>query len=718
MKKASFIVHQNYVEDVIAKLHETGMMEIIDIAKEEPEILEEAEKASMHPDASVCTTYELRLTRIIDILNNVAPKPGGLTSILHPQLPEIKTVEERSLEELYSYAEGVLGEIEKYILDSEQCLKEFDEKREKITSDIQQIEYLKDFELDLSDIGESDHVIVKVGKTLDLVDLKNAIDQIDNATVYSKQFGSGKEVEWAIVIAAHISKKDEIEKICREKITGFDLETKSGLPKDVLKTLNKDKKEINIERKKITSKLRDFADEQLHDLLALREEIQLEQVRKELSMNFAKTSSTYIIKGWVLEKNENELKTAVCDVSKDYIVCSFETPSANPDNPPTYFKTPKWAAAFKTLLDLFATPKYNEINPTIIMGIFFVLFFGVMLGDAGYGLVILFLSLFGYKKFSKYSEMIKDWSLLGMLLGLTTTIVGFLTNSFFGDLIPRFFYSDPNIPLYSLQLGSLHLPIEPLRDPLTILTIALLFGLIHLNIGILLAIFQSFKNKDFKELITNHFSWILLQIGGGLLIGDSLLHMWTLDTAGFYIAAVLVIVGIILRLMHAGPLGFFDITGFVGDWLSYARLLALGLATAGMALAFNIIAKLFADMIPSWLGVLLLMMIIFGVLKFLKKLSRSKILILAIITIVLVGSFFVFADVVNTTLVGGLIGTILLIILLVLMHVINLGLQALGAGVHSLRLQYVEFFNRFYGGGGHEFKPFSIKREYTKTKKE
>jgi len=263
-----------------------------------------------------------------------------------------------------------------------------------------------------------------------------------------------------------------------------------------------------------------------------------------------------------------------------------------------------------------------------------------MLGDAGYGLVILFLTLFGYIKFSKYSEMIKNWSFMGMWLGLTTAVVGFLTNSFFGDFIPRFVYHNPNQPLYSVTLGGVHLPIEPLRDPLIILTIALIFGLIHLNLGILLAIYQSYKNRDFKLLITNHFSWVLLQIGGGLLIGNFLLHLLSLGTVEFYVSIVLVVIGLILRLMHAGPLGFFDVTGFVGDWLSYARLLALGLATTGMALEFNIVAELFANMIPI-----------------------------------------------------EIIGIIIMVILLVILHVINLGLQALGAGVHSLRLQYVEFFN-------------------------
>ncbi len=661
MKKVSLVVHQNYVENVIKTLHENGMMEIIDISKEEPEILKDSEKASMHPDASICTNYELRLSRLIDILDTIRIKPKGIKSLLHPELPEVKTVENSSLEEMFSHIEGVLGEIEKNILENDQKLQYLDEQKQKINQDVEQINYLKDFDIDISDVGESEYALIKTGKTLDLDSLQSEIEKIDRTTLYSKQFGSGKKIEWAIVVAIHILDKEKVEKICREQLIEFDLKELSGHPKDILKSLKKEIADIKKEKKQIITHLRKYAEKELHELRTLKEEIQLERVRREISKNFAKTNTTYLINGWIIEKNEKILKAAVENTAKGCVIYSSQTPSANPDNPPTYIETPQWAAAFKTFLDMFATPKYNEINPTIIMGIFFVLFFGVMLGDAGYGLVILLLSLYGYKKFSKYSELIKNWSFMGILLGLTTTVVGFLTNSFFGDLIPRFFYSSPDIPLYSLQLGGLHLPIEPLRDPLTILVIALLFGLIHLNIGILLAIYQCLKNKDYNTLITNHFSWVLLQIGGGLLIGDMLLHLLSLGTMEFYFSMALVVIGLILRLKHAGPLGFFDITGFVGDWLSYARLLALGLATAGMALAFNIVAKLFADMMPI-----------------------------------------------------EIVGLIIMVILLVLTHAINLGLQTLGAGVHSLRLQYVEFFNRFYEGGGHEFKPFSIKRKYTK----
>jgi V/A-type H+-transporting ATPase subunit I len=666
MKKVSLIVHQNYVEAVIKTLHETGMMEIIEIFKEKPETLEIIEQASMFSDAEICATYNLRITRLIDILKSIEHKPKGLKAIkamFNPQLPEIKTVEPCLLDELFSYSEGVLDKIEKTILDQSEELKKINENQERINQDILQIEFLKNFKLDVSNIGESEYLIIKAGLTSNLSSLHDDIKQLDKVHIVSKQFGRGKKQEWVVIITAHISEKENIEKISREKISEFNISHLSGLPKEVLDSLKKEKQDTNKEKKEIISNLRVYTKDQLNELLSLREEIQLEQVKKEISKNFGKTDSTYYIKGWVLEKNEDTLKTAVSEVSKDHIVCNFEIPSVNPDNPPVHLETPDWAKTFRTFLDLFSTPKYNEIDPMIFIGIFFVLFFGIMLGDAGYGILLLCLSIFGYVKFSKYSETIKSWSFMGIWLGLVTTIVGILTYSIFGDLIPRFFFNNPDQPLYSFTLLGVNFPVEPLRNPLVILGISLIFGLIHLNIGIILAVYQSYKNKKYKSLITEHFSWFPLEIGGGLLIGSLLLKMWTLETLIFYISIFFVLFGIICRLINAGPLGLFDITGYIGDWLSYARLLALGLGTTGMALAFNIVAQIIPNMIP-------------------------------------------------------VVGIVFVPIILIFAHTANLGLQTLGAGVHSLRLQYVEFFNRFYNGGGKKFEPFSIKRKYTRMEEE
>ena len=664
MNKTSIIVHKNYLDDTIKILHKKGLMQIIDISKEEPETLKDMQKPEIDSETETCALYELRLTRLIDILNRIKPKKTGIKTILSPDIPEKKIVDDSSLEELYSYAETFLDGTEKTILEYDEKLQTLNEEKNKINQDIKKLNYFLNFDIRLSDLGESEYLVIKIGLSKDLDFIKKEIKKIDSALLYSRQFGTKKNKEWAILIAAHKKYYDEIEKISKTALSEFSFPDEAGKPKEVLKKYRLRIQKIDKKRKEIITNLRKFAYEQLTDLLAVREEIQLEKARKEISKNFIKTNSTYVIKGWVLAKDTKKLKDFIEKATSQNIILQYEKPKISKDNPPTYLDTPSWAKGFKGLLTMFGTPRYNEFNPTIIMGIFFVLFFGIMLGDGGYGLIILILSIVGFFKFGKHSDMIHDWSIMGFWMGIITMTFGLMTNSFFGNFIQSYFYQDPTMPLYKFNLFGMQIKpiVDPITDPISILVLALVFGLIQLNVGILLGIIQAYKDKEFKEMLTGKSCWIPLQLGGGILICQSILGIQFIQPL-VLISYVLVIIGLAQIFISAGPIGFFDITGYVGDWLSYARLLALGLATVGMALAFNEVAKLIGGMIPF-------------------------------------------------------VGFIVTIILLIISHLVNLGLQALGAGIHSLRLQYVEFFNRFYKGGGYEFSPFKIKRRYTRLKKE
>ena len=660
MTKNTLIIHQDYLDDVIRSLHEAGLMEIHTITKEQTEDTD-IQKLTMPPEASLCQEYEARLSALIKILKHSQKKTGGIKAVLHPQLPEIQEVEDLNLDELLSHVEGVIAPIEKKILTDDQKLQFLKAQQQQTTTYLNELLDYTPFDLVLSDKGKSDLLYIKIGRTQNLQRLQDAVRSIDELALFSNQIGQGKKIQWSVIIVTHIDHHKELERLIADHFTDVDLPDINKTPKEAINHLKEQKRTLEKQQKTIQTSLANNAKKHLQSLLAIREQIQLERIRKELPAKFARTQETIILQGWILAEKTNELKKTVDDVTNNNVIYEFQTPSPNPDNPPTYVKTPVWAQSFRTLLELFATPRYNEINPTVIMGIFFVLFFGFMLGDAGYGSVILALSLFAYIKFKRFSPMIRDWSFMGIWLGLITTIVGILTNGFFGDFIPRFIYGNPEQPLYQATIAGIQFPVEPLKDPLTILTIALILGLAHLNVGIILGIYQAYKQKEYKVLLTQRSCWIPLQVGGGMLIGYFILD-WTLSQPAFYIAIIMVLIGIIQLFISEGPVGFFGITGYVGDWLSYARLLALGLATAGMALAFNVVAGLLPDLIP-------------------------------------------------------IIGIILLPIVLVFAHLANLILQALGAGVHSLRLQYVEFFNRFYEGGGHNFSPFKITRTYTTIEK-
>jgi len=179
------------------------------------------------------------------------------------------------------------------------------------------------------------------------------------------------------------------------------------------------------------------------------------------------------------------------------------------------------------------------------------------------------------------------------------------------------------------------------------LIIVLLIGLIHLNLGLLIGFKANIQQREYKDASGNQLWLFFLQVG-------VLLLALGMKTAG----AVLLLISVVMVAVIHGPLFFFDITGYLGDVLSYARLLALGLATCGIAMTVNILASM----------------------------------------------------------VGGTpyIGAVLAALVFVIGHIFNWGMNGLGAFVHGIRLHYVEFFNKFYEGGGAEYRPFYVKRELTK----
>jgi V/A-type H+/Na+-transporting ATPase subunit I len=663
MKKTTILIHQHFLDDALKALHEEGIMQISEISREDAEHTFDLQPASIHPETTLCVTYEQRLKDLVRILSSHQQKKTGLKAILNPTLPEVSVVEDISTGELYSDIESILTELEKPILKQHHRLGYIKERLILLTDHITMIDNFSSFRMSLHDVGVSSSLIIKTGITDELEEVQTSVSRLDLATLSSHQIKKGKKPVWSVILIGHISIKKDIDRICSQYITEVDLPKVNETPKQATSTFKREMKQLKKEQKEIISDLRDNGNQHLHQLRVLHEQSKIERIRKEINQSFARTQSTILIQGWVKSEDTTALKHLIDQHTDQHAIISFHTPSPNPDHPPTHIKTPSWAKGFKTLVELFAIPRYNEVNPTIIMGIFFVIFFGVMLGDAGYGLVIFILSLVGYLKFGKYSPMIKSWSIMGVMLGSVTILVGLLTYGIFGNLLHMVILGDSSTQLlYQFTIAGIQFPIESIKDPVAILTVALILGLIHLNIGIILGLYQAFKHKKYKELLTEKFCWIPLQIGGGLLIGHFILD-WVIPGPIFTIAGILVIIGLIQLLYASGPVGFFDITGYVGDWLSYARLLALGLATAGMALAFNVVSSLLGEMIPY-------------------------------------------------------IGIVITIFLLIILHMVNLAIQALGAGVHSLRLQYVEFFNRFYEGGGTVFSPFHEKRIYTQLKKD
>ena len=317
------------------------------------------------------------------------------------------------------------------------------------------------------------------------------------------------------------------------------------------------------------------------------------------------------------------------------------------EDAPVLVKDNRIVTPFQSITNMYSVPNKNELDPNPIMAIFYILFFGLMLSDVGYGLLLTIGCLFLISK-KKYAK--NEGKLVKLLTycGISSVAWGFFFGSFFGDLIP------------------LKGILNPLKDVMPLMGLALLLGIVHIYTGMFMKAVQLIKEKKIFDAICDVVFWYLLLTGVFLLVipivaGD--IGIWS--DVGKYLA-IAGVIGVVLtggrkekniiKKCTKGISSLYDITSYLSDVLSYSRLMALCLSTG------------------------------------------------------------VIAQVVN--LLGGLVGPIPAIIVGIIGHGFNLANSALGSYVHTSRLQYVEFFGKFYEGGGKEFAPFKYKNKYTKIKEE
>ncbi len=323
---------------------------------------------------------------------------------------------------------------------------------------------------------------------------------------------------------------------------------------------------------------------------------------------------------------------------------------------PVVIVNQKYIEPFESVTRVYGLPEYNEMDPTASLSLFFAVFFGMCLSDAGYGLFLLVMSVLAVK-FLALSKEFKRLLKLMIYCGITTIGVGILYGSYFSINLPDLPPSAVRDFLLSLQL------IDPIKSPLQIMIISLLLGLLQGWFARVVNVKYLLGKRRFKDAFLGDFIWIwaILAI---VFFGLAKLFFPAGAKWGAYLligfAVVLVLTqgyqkkNIFLKF-GSGLLSLYKLVGMLSDILSYSRLLALGLTTSIIGLVINVIALLFRDMIP-YAGFVIMVLV----------------------------------------LIGG--------------HLFNLGINVLGGFIHSARLQFVEFFPKFMEGGGRSFKP--LQKEY------
>jgi len=366
------------------------------------------------------------------------------------------------------------------------------------------------------------------------------------------------------------------------------------------------------------------------------------------------TNRTFSLIGWLDKDLVEILEKELNKITSDFVI--DDIPFENDEAVPVIFKN-TWATPFEFVTGVYGAPQYHEPDPTPWLTPFFVLFFGLCMTDAGYGIILALFSWLGMKILKPTKEGSKMFKVL-MWGGLATFFAGALVGGWFGIVIDEIKIDWLRNLLVNIRL------IDPVKEPIRMLIFCLILGIIQVIVGILISLWWKIQHKNYISAVLDDCMWLYF-IFAVLIGGASKMGLIDFAYSKYLIWAG--VIGLIatqgrsqknpILKLTSGIISLYGLVGYLSDVLSYSRLLALGLATGIIAMVINLIAKLTIDMVP-YLGWVI--------------------------------AFFI--------IVGG--------------HIFNIGINALGAFIHSSRLQFVEFFPKFMEGGGNSFIPFRKESKY------
>ena len=526
-------------------------------------------------------------------------------------------------------------------------ISDLDSRIKDINDKKRLLDPLKSFDLPLDLYSGYRSLEVFVGTLKGLPDIGDITSDYQLETV---PYGKGH------VIALFVPKEfgdDVLKRLQDQGYSTLSLPEMEGTPKEILPGLDAQLIELESEKEKRQEDLSALRKRYMDYILASDEYLSIATQKAEAPLRFATTKNAFVIEGWIPTKNLAHIHSDVDLATDGHVMVSEDTSEAvSAEKVPIALENPLPSRPFETLVRAFSLPKYNEIDPTTFVALVYPFLFALMLGDIGYGVTIIVIGLL-VRRLLK-SKGIRDLAAILVYAGVISLAFGIIYNEFFGvDLVGK----------NGLILSSYAYPTIPRFDNvLTLLLVTLVIGILMLTLGYVLGFVNEYRQHGLKHAVLSKVSWLLMLYGGVLVIIEILPPL----TTGTAISIspplvgglVLLVIGLIFLLLDEGILGIAELPSLLSNVLSYTRLLSIGIASAGIALAVNRLSyALFIDKGGVW--------IIFGVL------------------------------------------------MLIVGHAVNTALGILDSGLQSLRLHYVEFFTKFYRGGGMKYEPFGYERKYT-----
>ena len=470
--------------------------------------------------------------------------------------------------------------------------------------------------------------------------LKALADSLDGLLTW-QQASSDRSLRYLLVMC-HGSVKERALSALRD--LGFSTVSfrgMTGTAKENDKALAENLAALEKERQEIEQRIAGLGGKR-EALLEASDRAAIALRREEAKSRLVGTDKVFLLEGWLPADRCTALEKAL-----EPFTCAIETREPTEDEypqVPVQLKNNKLTRPLNMVTEMYSLPAYGTLDPNPLMAPFFILFYGIMMADMGYGLLMMIASVIISKKYRPKGTSGELFSLLG-LCGISTFIMGALTGGFFGDFLTQ---------LVAIVSPGTVFALPKLFDPLDDLTMILIgsmaLGMVQIVTGMAISLIEKCKRKKFLDAFFEEITWWIVFIGIALLaLGKG--------AAVLYVGCALVLLGPIVQGKGWGKLtGVFGslynhVTGYFGDILSYTRLMALMLAGSVIAQVFNMLAAMPGNVIAF-------------------------------------------------------------IIISMLGNAMNFGLNLLGCYVHDLRLQCLEFFNKFYVDGGKPFRPMTLDTEY------
>ncbi|WP_283704634.1 V-type ATP synthase subunit I [Clostridium perfringens] len=641
MNKFTLLAFESEKEKLLKKIQSSSEVEFINLQDEEKvegnEVFESLSKDDLDAETTLIEENVSKTRSALDFLKEFVAEVGGLKALKAGK--ESLTLDELEVKVENSNWEVVYSEVKKM----ERELATLENEKTKLLGEIEILEPWQSFDAPLGELNSFEKVVTFLGviSSQNLENMKNEIES-EFKESYIEVISNTDQDSYVFVMTMK-ERAEEMDEVLKN--FGF----------SAFQTKYKEKASVLVEEFKLKIKEIEAQKADLRGVLSnCREEKRTLELayeyysnillRKEASENFLKTDRVVVIQGWVPKNDNSSLEGIIQSSVGDMYYLEFEeVKEEEVAEVPVKLHNKGPAAAFDSITEMYSLPRYDEIDPTPLLTPFYLVFFGMMVADLGYGLVLFAGSLLAMKLLN-LDEAQEKFAKFFMYLSIATTVAGAVFGTAFG---------------FELPFGL----INPSRDTNLLLILSVGFGVVQIFFGLFIKAYMLIRDKQYLYALFDVGSWIMLLIGLPMLFFDGPISL---------VGKVLAIVGSILIILTQGRdeetkgaqigqglYALYGITGYVGDLVSYTRLMALGIAGGSIAAALNLIIGMFPG-----------------------------------IAVIIVGPLFFIAA-----------------------HTFNMLLSLLGAYVHTARLQYVEYFSKFYEGGGKAFTPFRTINKFITIKR-